>query len=103
MITKKHISILKQNNNYQIIRITDDYVEFCSRNTGHYWIIKKEPFEIQYPYTIYHKHKLTDYYHRHRQNYSFEKCLISILEHDNYVLRVDKLKNNYKEKKKSLM
>lgn len=103
MITKKHISILKQNNNYQIIRITDDYVEFCSRNTGHYWIIKKEPFEIQYPYTIYHKHKLTDYYHRHRQNYSFEKCLNNILAHDNYVLRVDKLKNNYKEKKKSLM
>lgn len=89
MFTKKQLSFLN-NSNYQLIRITDDYVEFRSRNTCHCWIIKKEPasFELRYPYTIYHKHKLTDYYHRHWQSDSVEKCAQSIEEHDNYVMRV---------------
>lgn len=92
---------LKQNENYQFIRMTDDYFEFRSRNSGHCWIIKKEPgsFGLRYPYTIYHKHKTTDYYHRHWQSYSVEKCVESITDHDNYVMRVEPLINNMKERR----
>ena len=90
MFTKKQLSFLN-NSNYQLIRITDDYVEFRSRNTCHYWIIKKEPasFELRYPYTIYNKNKPTDYYHRHWQSYSAEMCAKSIKDHDDYVIRTE--------------
>lgn len=62
----------------------------------HCWIIKKEKINVKYPYTIYHKQKITDYYYRHWQTYSFEKCVESILDHDAYVLRIDKQLVNLK-------
>ena len=98
MFTKKQLSFLN-NSNYQLIRITDDYVEFRSRNTWHCWIIKKEPasFELRYPYTIYHKHKSTDYYHRHGQSYSMEKCAMSIKDHDDYVMRIEPMQKSCKK------
>lgn len=101
MFTKKQLSFLEQSDNYQVIRITDDYIEFRSRNTWHCWIIKKEPetFGLRYPYTIYHKHKTTDYYHRHWQSYSVEKCVESIADYDNYVMRVEPLISNMKKRR----
>ena len=90
MLTRKEkILFEKLRQNYQIIRITDDYFEFRSRSTKHYWIIKKELAcsGRKLPYTIYHKHKPSDYYHRHWQSYSFEQCINSIESHDDYVLR----------------
>ena len=90
MLTQKEkISFENLGQNYQILRITDDYFEFTSRSTKHYWIIKKELAcsGRKLPYTIYHKHKLSDYYHRHWQSFSFEQCINSIIKHDNYVLR----------------
>lgn len=98
MFTKKQLSFL-DGGNFQLIRITDDYIEFRSRNTWHCWIIKKESISVQYPYTIYHKHRLNDYYHRHWQTYSLEKCIDSINSHDDYVLRIDKQLNNMKRYK----
>lgn len=101
MFTKKQLSFLEKSNNYQVIRLTDDYIEFRSRNTWHCWIIKKEPDSVRrkYPYTVYHKHKSTDYYHRHWQAYSVEKCVESIADHDNYVMRVEPLISNMKKKR----
>ena len=92
--------IILEDGDYQPARITDDYVEFRSRLTDHCWIIiKKETFDVIYPYSIYHKHKLTDYYHRHWQSYSFEKCLESIKNHDDYVRRVDPMLTALKQGK----
>ena len=101
MFTKKQLSFLEQSDNYQVIRITDDYIEFRSRNTWHCWIIKKEPDSVRrkYPYTVYHKHKSTDYCHRHWQSYSVEKCVESIADHDNYVMRVEPLISNMKKRR----
>lgn len=103
MFTHKELLLfeeLKQNENYQFIRMTDDYFEFRSRNSGHCWIIKKEPgsFELRCPYTIYHKHKTSDYYHRHWQTYSVKKCAESIKEHDDYVMRERPLFKNNKHR-----
>ena len=81
---------LKQNENYQFIRMTDDYFEFRSRNSG--------SFGLRYPYTIYHKHKPSDYYHRHWQTYSAKKCAESIKDHDDYVMRVKPLFKNIKHR-----
>ena len=95
MIKEKQLSFL-ETGDFQLVRVTDDYIEFRSRSTRHFWIIKKEKINVKCPYTIYHKHKLTDYYHRHWQTYSFEKCVESILDHDAYVLRIDKQLVNLK-------
>lgn len=100
MFTQKQLSFLEKSN-YQTIRITDDYCEFRSHSTWHCWVIKKEPacLRLKYPYTIYHKHKTSDYYHRHWQTKNFENCIISIENHDNYVLRTEKLMRNYNHKR----
>lgn len=95
MITNHEISLVEENSNYQVIRITKDYIEFRSRNTWHCWIISLDNVSQRYPYSIYHKHKLTHDYHRHWQSYSFEKCLESIRDHDNYVLQVNPVINRY--------
>lgn len=90
MLTQKEKFLFeKLGHNYQFIRITDDYFEFISRSTKHCWIIKKELAcsGHKLPYTIYHKHKLSDYYHRHWQSYSIENCINSIESHDDYVLK----------------
>lgn len=95
MLTQKEKLLFeKLAQNYQIVRITDDYIEFTSRSTKHCWIIKKESAHSGHklPYTIYHKHKLSDYYHKHWQSYSFENCINSIESHDNYVLRKENKK-----------
>lgn len=95
MFTEKQLSFL-ESEYFQTIRITDDYVEFRSRRTWHCFIIKKEVINVQYPFTIYHKHKLNDLYHRHWQSYSVERCVASILDHEAYVLRIDKQLNKIK-------
>ena len=41
----------------------------------------------------------TDYYPRHWQSYSFEKCLESIKNHDDYVRRVDPMLTALKQGK----
>lgn len=90
MLTQKEKFLFeKLGQTYQIVHITDDYIEFISRTTKHCWIIKKEPacLGLKYPYTIYHKHKPSDYYHRHWQAYNIESCINSIKNHDDYVLR----------------
>lgn len=102
MFTQKEMLLfeeLKQNQNYQILRITEDYCEFRSRSTWHCWIIKKEPacLGLKYPYTIYHKHKPSDYYHRHWQTKTFSNCISSIISHDDYVLRIEKSISNMKK------
>lgn len=95
MITNHEISLIEENSNYQIIRITGNYIEFRSRNTWHCWIIALDNVSQMYPYSIYHKHKLSHDYHRHWQSYSFEKCLKSIQDHDDYVLKVNPVINKY--------
>ena len=89
MFTKKQLSLL-DDSIFQTIRITDDFIELRSRSTCHCWIIKKEPpsLNLRYPFTLYHKHKPSDFYHKHGQSYSVEKCIESIHNHDAYVTRI---------------
>ena len=42
---------------YDIIRVTDNYIEIKSKNTKHMWIISKPmPYIENKPIIIYHKH-----------------------------------------------
>lgn len=90
MLTRRQISSLEKNVNYQVIRLTNEYVELMSHNTQQCWLIKKEPASLglRYPYTLYHKHRLGDYYHRHWYAYTFEKCIQCIDSHENYVMNL---------------
>ena len=74
---------------FLIIRETDRFVEFMSRNTKHMWILNKSPeLSPEYPILIYHKHsRKQPYYHRHWQTYNFEIAIKSIKSHDDYVLK----------------
>ena len=51
MFKEKQLSFL-ETGDFQLIRITEDYIEFRSRSTWHCWIIKKEKINVKYSYTI---------------------------------------------------
>ena len=88
IFTRKEYSLINSNY-FRIIRETENYLEFQSKNTKHCWIIQKHSFESskKHPIFIYHKHspKVT-YYHKHWECYTVFQAIESIKGHDKYVL-----------------
>ncbi len=78
---------------FELIRITDKYCEFQSKNTKHYWILLIQELEQKKrPIHIYHKHSLKQpYYHKHWEAYNIKQAIKSIKNHDKYVLKFNRL------------
>ena len=74
---------------FSVIRETDSFIEFQSKNTKHCWIIHRHSFQSSlYPLIIYHKHTIkTEYYHKHWTTYTVAQAISSIKNHDEYVLK----------------
>ena len=95
MFTIKELSLV-QTSYFEIIRQTEDFIEFKSKNTGHCWIIYKHSHRDNCPIWLYHKHKQKEsYYHRHWQTFTVVQCVKSIKKHDEYVIA--KQQGFYKE------
>jgi hypothetical protein len=72
---------------FEILRITEEYYELQSKNTGHLWIIKKQCIG-RYPVILYHKHsKKISYYHKQRGVCTVSEAIKTIKEHDEYMQR----------------
>jgi hypothetical protein len=69
-------------------RAADTLIEIKSKNTGHYWRLhkKKNIPKGKRTVVIYHKHNITDEYHRHYEAYRIIQAICSIMEHDTYVM-----------------
>lgn len=79
------------NKYFNLIKIVDseNFVEFQSRNTKDFWIIKRNLyFDDKFPIYIYHKHPNQGYYHHHWQCYSIKQAIDSIKQHDAYKLNI---------------
>ncbi len=86
MFTREEEKLI-HNGYFEIIRETDNYIEFKSKNTKHCWIIQKHLFDDSRKIYIYHKHSIkTPYYHQHWKTYTVNKAVQSIKSHDRYVL-----------------
>ena len=86
MFTKKEKRMIGEEY-FTIIRETERYIEFLSKNTRHCWIICKSQDGTGKPVMIYHKHsRETEYYHRHWKTWGVVKAVESIKQHDRYVL-----------------
>ncbi len=86
MFTKKEIAQLTDPYFY-VIRITENFYEVQSRNTGHCWLIMKTPQgSPKKPVVLYHKHRISDYYHVQRELYTVSQALSTLKNHDSYVL-----------------
>lgn len=89
MLNKKELRLVN-NSYFNTIRCVDelDYVEVQSRNTHHYWIIRKfDTAESRYPFVLYHKHPGQKYYHCHWKSFQMAQVVKAIIDHDSYVLR----------------
>jgi len=70
---------------FKILRITREYYEIQSRNTGHLWIIKKQ-YTNGYFVTLYHKHSQKILYYHKQCNLSTVGQGIKIIKkHDRYI------------------
>ncbi len=88
MFHTKELRLVK-NSYFNVIRCVDElgYVEVQSKNTKHYWIIRKlDRNSSKYPYILYHKHPGQPYYHCHWKCYQMAQGVNSIMSHDRYVL-----------------
>lgn len=86
MFTKKECSLISDSY-FRVIRQTDDFIEFQSKNTCHCWIIKKTSSEIQTLIKIYHKHTPnTPYYHMQSSSRTVTSAIENIKNHDQYVI-----------------
>lgn len=86
MFTKKEKRLVG-NGCFTIIRETERYIEFLSNNTKQCWIICKSPDGTNKFVMIYHKHnRKTEYYQKHWKTRSVVKAVVSIKQHDRYVL-----------------
>jgi hypothetical protein len=73
---------------FTLIRSNDIFIELRSKNTGHYWIIKKSISQTKYPILLYHKHSTKDvYYHLHNRFLRVKATLDEIYKHDDFVIR----------------
>lgn len=85
MFTKLEKKLI-YNNYFEIIRETEDYIEFKSKCTKHCWIVQKTSFTGNKKIYIYHKHSMNiKYYHKHWQTYTVQMAVESIIKHDKYV------------------
>lgn len=85
---EKELKIIEQEY-FDLIRVTDKYCEFQSKNTKHYWILFKQSFnQAKQSICIYHKHSLKQpFYHKHWKAHNIEQAIKSIQNHDRYVLK----------------
>ena len=74
---------------FSIIRSDTTFFEIRSKNTGHYWIIKKMLSNTYKPIQVYHKHSYeVPYYHKHKSTISVNNAISIIMEHDKFVLNL---------------
>jgi len=74
---------------FQIVRSNESFYELQSRNTLHYWMIRKNYNAESFRIELHHKHKVHDYYHTQYRNVSTVKKAIRIIkDHDRYVLNL---------------
>lgn len=86
MFTQKECRLLSAPY-FRLVRQTDTFYEIQSKNTGHFWIIKKTQITQQNSIIIYHKHtKSTPYYHKHSKARNVQSALQQIKSHDVYQL-----------------
>lgn len=91
-----------RNGYFTIIQETEQFIEFYSNNTKHYWIVFKNSIDANKPVTIYHKHTAnTKYYHKHWETWNVECAVKGIKNHDAYVLHEGKAMLNWKKEKGS--
>jgi len=73
------------NREFNLIRETDEFKEFQSRETMHCWIIKKL-HNVSKPIQVYHKHTMTTkYYHKHLSTTNVKNAVFKIVKHDEHV------------------
>jgi len=78
---------LIDNRYFSIIRSDITFYEIKSRDSGHYWIIKKISSDTSNPIQVFHKHSNgISYYHRHKLTFSVKDAIKIIMEHDVYVV-----------------
>ena len=86
MFTRKEEKMI-HDTYFTLIRLTEQFAEVQSVNTGHCWNIFKNSFEAGNCVTLYHKHRLTDkYYHQHKKCRTVSEAVEQIKNHDVYVL-----------------
>lgn len=89
MFTQKESTFI-HTNYFNLVRTTEDFIEFQSKCTKHCWIIRKNPFSTGNSRTIiiYHKHSpKIEYYHKHWECFTVRQAIDSIKKHDDYVLK----------------
>ncbi len=80
MFTQKESTFIRSNY-FNLVRSTDNFIEFQSKSTKHCWIICKNSFTTGSgrPIIIYHKHSpKIEYYHKHWECYDDEVNLLSV-------------------------
>jgi hypothetical protein len=72
---------------FTIIRSDETFYEIKSKNTGHYWIVKKQNSSPSVPIQVYHKHSLQiPYYHKQRSTNTVQRAIEIIKEHDAFAM-----------------
>lgn len=64
----------------------ENCLEVMSLNTGHFWLLIKNP-SADIPYTILHKHRKNHKYHRQCGSKSLASAIKKIKRHDQYFLK----------------
>lgn len=65
-----------------------NYLELQSKNTGHYWLLIKDP-SADVPVTLLHKHQLRQPYHKQCVVgcVSIDSAIKKIKKHDAYIIK----------------
>ena len=96
MFSKREIRLF-QNDNYAIIRMEDNFIEFESKLTKQCWIVLKRVAIDGKPVRLFHKHaRKENWYHLHWETYNVTLAARSIADHENYIIGHP----NYLEKKR---
>lgn len=88
MLREKIIKIIQNDQYFNIIRITLDYIEIQSLNTQHCWIIRKLIYQNAVRYKLYYKHSIyKEYYHFQADNYyKINNVIDDIKKHDSWII-----------------
>ncbi len=77
---------------FKTVRSIDDCYVIMSKNTKHYWMIKKTP-GAKYLIHVFHKHSVDiPEYHKQRSVRSVKAAIQLIKSHDDYVLNMHVLR-----------
>lgn len=77
-----------ENSYFKILRVTEEYYELQSKNTGHLWIIKKQ-YNNDCLIMLYHKHsQQVSYYHKQCAMYTVKQAIKVIQRHDKWLMRL---------------